>query len=84
MPDKPEHNHIPTLGDVLEPGHVRSDTRPPAGKDEDDVSPRGPRSAFEVRMEAMIGEILKRHMEAAREEIMRTVHEAIRRRKPPE
>jgi len=92
MPDKPEHNHIPTLGDVLEPGHVRSDTRPPAGspegspagKGEDDVSPRAPRSAFEVRMEAMIGEILKRHMEAAREEIIRTVHEAVRGRKPPE
>lgn len=91
MPDEPKTNPIPTLGEVFEPGRVRA-SAPAAGatsdeargpKRADETPPRAPRSAFEVRLEAMIGEILKRHMEAAREEIMRTVHEAVRGRRSP-
>lgn len=83
MTDKPK-GHIPTLGEVLEPGHVRPDAAAPE-RDRNAATERDvPRSAFEVRIEAMIGEILKRHMEAAREEIVSKVREAIRGRKVPE
>ena len=94
MPDEPKTNPIPTLGEMLEPGRVRpsaptaettsDEARGPKTKSADETAPRAPRSAFEVRLEAMIGEILKRHMEAAREEIMRTVHGAVRGRRSPE
>lgn len=87
---KKPRDDIPTLTDLVEdhsPDLERSETEFAAEHSVAVPSSAGPsvphgrvRSAFEVAVEAMVAEILNRHMARAREEITRSVLAEVRSR----
>ncbi len=92
MSDKPDEKSIPTLDELVVSG--RTDIRANqtvhnytlvSGEELKSNAPEttdkdGPRSAFEATIEAIVTEILRRHMEQARLEIIRKTVDEVRSR----
>ena len=92
MSDKLTDKSIPTLDELVVPG--RSDIRAkktvndyPLASDEElktnalEITDKdGPKSAFEATIEAIVTEILHRHMEQARLELIRKTVDEVRSR----
>ena len=90
-----DDDHIPLLDDLIVPGKAIKDSQahaeqPEANDDSHALTTHGtkpkspeshaPKTAFEAAIEAMVTEILKRHLESAREEIIRAVLGEVRAR----
>jgi hypothetical protein len=92
MSDKLNEKSIPTLDELVVPGRsgirtkqpVNDDTRVSRGttktNDPETTDNDGPRSAFEATIEAIVTEILHRHIEQARIEIIRKIVDEVRSR----
>jgi hypothetical protein len=92
MSDKLNEKSIPTLDELVVPGRadiranqtVNNDTRDSSAETKTNASETtdndGPRSAFKATIEAIVTEILHRHMEQARLEIIRKIVDEVRSR----
>lgn len=95
MSNSPDEEKIPTLDELIVPGDPElksQQTNPPSeAQDHPDQSEsteaspteyRKPKTAFEATIEAMVTEILHRHIEHARKEITQMVLSEVRARLP--
>jgi hypothetical protein len=92
MSDKLNEKSIPTLDKLVVPGQadirakqtMNDDTRVSSEETKTNASETtdndGPRSAFKATIEAIVTEILHRHMEQARLEIIRKIVDEVRSR----